>query len=100
MAETNSSALNEKFEKLILDLKYHELFLLHEMVVARIKLINKASALVSMSRLKIGDRVSWDGRNGEKREGIIIRLNSKTASVKVGDEAYWNVSPQLLKKEN
>ncbi|MDQ3110802.1 MAG: hypothetical protein M3R17_12990 [Bacteroidota bacterium] len=100
MTETNSIDLNEKFEKLISELKNHELLILHDTVVARIKLINKASALVSMSRLKIGDRVSWDGSDGEKHEGIIIRLNNKTASVKVSNEYYWKVSPQLLSKEN
>lgn len=100
MNEANSDALNERFEKMILDLKHHELQLLHEMVVARIKLVNKASALVSMSRLKIGDQVTWDGSDGEKLEGIIIRLNNKTASVKVSNEGYWKVSPQLLSKKN
>ena len=96
----NTNAIIRKFEPLVISLTAQELTILNQMVVERIRLINKAGALASMSKLNIGDRVSWDGRDGTVRIGIIIRLNHKTASVKIGNNEHWNVSPQLLRKEN
>jgi len=96
----NTNAIIRKFEPLLGGLTYHELTVLNKMVVERIRLMHKADALVSMSKFHIGDCVSWDGKDGIVRTGIIIRLNNKTASVKIADEGHWNVSPQLLRKVN
>jgi hypothetical protein len=96
----NTNAIIHKFEPLLKELTQYELTILNKMVVDRIKLMHKAGALISMAGLRIGDRVSWNGSDGIARTGIIIRLNSKTASVNIGDEGYWKVSPQLLRKEN
>jgi uncharacterized protein YijF (DUF1287 family) len=68
------------------------------MVVERMRLMHKAELLLSMTRFNIGDCVSWSGNDGTVHTGIIIRLNNKTASVKVDDGGYWKVSPQLLRK--
>lgn len=96
----NTAAIIRKFEPLLEKLSGNELTILNRMVVDRIRLINKATALVSMANLHVGGRVSWDGSDGLLHTGIIIRLNRKTASVKTGENEYWNVSPQLLRKEN
>lgn len=96
----NTHAIIRKFELMLKELSEHELIILNKMVVERIRLMHKAGALISMSKLNIGDRVSWVGSDGIVRTGIIIRLNNKTASVKVGAEGYWKVSPQLLRKED
>lgn len=96
----NTNSIIRKFEPLLEGLSNHELTILNKMVVERIRLMHKAGALVYMSKLNIGDRVSWNGSDGIVRTGIIIRLNHKTASIKIGDEGYWKVSPQLLRKEN
>lgn len=96
----NTNAIIKKFEPLLKDLSLYELIILNKMAVERIRLMQKAGALISMSALNVGDRVSWNGRDGIVRTGIIIRLNSKTASVKIGDEGYWKVPPHLLRKEN
>ncbi len=95
----NTSAIIRKFEPLLKGLSEHELRILNKMVVERIRLMHKAGALLYMSALHIGDRVSWDGSDGIVRTGIIIRLNNKTASVKIGDKGYWKVSPELLRKD-
>ncbi len=95
----NTESIVRKFEPIISGLSYHELSILNRMAVHRMHTIHKAGTLVSMSNFNIGDRVSWDGSDGIKRTGIIIRLNHKTASVKIGNEGYWNISPQLLRKE-
>lgn len=95
----NTNSIIRKFELLIKDLTEHELTILNQMVVERIRLMYKAGALISMSKLNVGNRVSWLSSDGENRIGIIMRLNHKTASVKTGNGEHWNVSPQLLKTE-
>ncbi|MBI4929872.1 MAG: hypothetical protein HY841_03855 [Bacteroidetes bacterium] len=96
----NTNVIIRKFEPVLNGLSFHELTILNKMVVDRIRTIQKAGALVSMSKFNVGDRVAWQGKDGMKRTGIITRLNHKTASVKTGNEGYWNVSPQLLTREN
>lgn len=87
-----------RFEPILKDLSEHELMILNKMVVERLRLMHKAASLLHLTKFNIGDRVSWDGSDGVVRTGVIIRLNRKTASVKTGEEGYWNVSPQLLRK--
>jgi hypothetical protein len=94
----NTSAIIQKWEPLLQPASIHELTILNKMIVERIRLMHKAGTLISMSKLNIGDRVSWDGSDGIVRTGIIIRLNHKTASVKIADGGHWTVSPQLLRK--
>jgi len=96
----NTDTIIRKFEPLLVGLSQNELSILNKMVVERLRLMQKAGALVSMSKFNVGDRVSWNGRDGIVRTGIIFRLNHKTASIKIGDKEHWNVSPQLLRKEN
>jgi hypothetical protein len=96
----NTQVIIRKFEPFIKDLTESELTILNQMVVERIRLMRKANAIISMAKLNIGDRVSWLGNNGLKDNGIIIRLNHKTASVKTDNKGIWNISPQLLIKEN
>ena len=96
----NTNAIIRKFEPVIEGLSYNELSILNQMVVERIRLMQKAEALVSMSKFNIGDRVSWAGRDGFVHVGIIQRINHKSISVKVDENGHWNVSPQLLRKEN
>src|SRR5688572_12252341 len=94
----NTRAIIRKFEPILKDLSRHELEILNKMIVHRLKIMNRAEALFAMSEFDIGDRVSWDSRDGNVHTGVIIKLNSKTASVRVDDQGYWNVSPQLLRK--
>jgi hypothetical protein len=89
----------KKLISLIEGLKLSELIELNKLAVERIRLMQKATALVAMSQFAVGDRVSWISSDGTKYIGQIIRINHKTASVKVSEHGYWNVSPQLLQKE-
>lgn len=95
----NTKAIIRKFEPLLKDLSRYELEILNKMIVNRVNIMNKAESLLAMSEFNVGDRVSWPSRDGNTYTGIIIKLNNKTASVKVDDSGYWNVSPQLLRKE-
>lgn len=96
----NTNAIIRKFEPLLEGLSNNELTILNQMVVARLRLMQKAGALISISKFNVGNRVSWNGRDGTVRVGVIIRLNQKTASITTGNKEYWNVSPQLLRKED
>lgn len=96
----NTEAIIKKFQPVVESASLHELTVLNKMVVQRIRLMHKANTVVSLASFNIGDRVTWWGSDGVQRTGIIIRINQKTVSVKVSDEGfYWNVSPQLLKKD-
>jgi hypothetical protein len=92
----NTESLIRKLEPVLNGLSFHELTILNKMAVDRIHTIQKAGALVSMSKLHMRDRVACQGKDGVKRTGIITRLNYKTASIKTGIEEYWKVSPQLF----
>jgi hypothetical protein len=94
----NTHAIIRKFEPMLKDLSQQELLILNKMTAERLRLIHKASSLLHLTKFSVGDRVSWDGSDGVVRTGIIIRLNNKTASVKIGEGGYWKVSPQLLRK--
>lgn len=95
----NKAAIIRKLEPLLSNLSGYELTVLNRMIVERVQLRNKAEELISMSKFNVGERVSFNGSDGIVRTGIIIRMNRKTASVKINDNTYWTVSPQLLRKE-
>jgi hypothetical protein len=96
----NTQATMRKFDPVIKDLSMHELIVLKKMVVERIRIMQKAGTLMSMSQFHVGDRVLWNASDGIVRTGIILRINHKTVSVDIGNKSYWNVSPQLLRKES
>jgi hypothetical protein len=95
----NNFQNRKKLISLIEGLKLSELIELNKLTVERIRLMQKATALVAMSQFAVGDRVSWISHDETKYTGQIIRINHKTASVKVSEQGYWNVSPHLLQKE-
>lgn len=96
--QDNTQELIRKLEPLIKDLSYRELTVLNNLIVERIRLMHKAQTLVSMSQFHPGDLVSWEGRDGLTRTGVVIRLNQKTVSIETQEEGQWNVSPQFLRK--
>ena len=69
-------------------------------VVALIKGRRKADAVVMRATLSVGDRVSYDGRNGYT-EGTVTKVNRTKCIVRAdGDPAYqtWNVPMSMLTK--
>lgn len=78
----NTQAIMQKFESMLNDLTGQELVVLNKMVEERIRLMNKATSLLHLTKFNVGDRVSWDCSDGIVRTGVIIRLNNKTASVR------------------
>ena len=95
----DTQLLIQQFEPLLKGLNYHQLSVLNRLIIERMRLIQKAGTLVSMAQFQVGDRVSWDGKDGSVKTGIIFRINQKTVSIRTRDEGHWNVSPQLLYKQ-
>ncbi len=96
----NNYQISKKIESLMEGLTYNELILLNRLTSERIQLMHKAGTLVAMSQFRIGDKVSWYSKDGVTYSGEIVRINHKTASIKVSENGYWNVSPQLLQKRD
>ncbi len=94
----NVHPIIEKFEPILRGMTQYELLVLNKMVVERLRLMEKAESLLSLTKFNVGDNVVWDGSDGKLHSGIILRLNNKTASIKVDRNEHWKVSPQLLRK--
>ena len=80
------------------NLSLEELYALNKIVVHRIKLFQKASKFVALSKFAVGEKVSFFSNRGDLISGHIIRLNQKTASIETEDRGHWNVAPELLQK--
>lgn len=74
-----------------------DLVFLNDQIIDRLKLLAQARSTVELARFSVGDRVGFQGKDGRPCEGVIIRLNKKTASITTDDGRRWNVSPQLLR---
>ena len=80
----------------ILRMKEDDLRYLNRLIVERLKLIGQARSTVMLARFKVGDRVSFQSHSGERKSGVIVRLNKKTASITTDDGQRWNVHPGFL----
>ena len=67
----------------------------NEMVVDRLKMLQRMHALKEMVGFKRGDQVSFE-RYGETIHGRVTRLNQKTVSIEEANGQRWTVSPQCL----
>ena len=73
-----------------------DLRFLNRLIVERLKLIGQARSTTMLARFSVGDRVSFQSTSGERKAGVIIRLNKKTASIATDDGQHWNVHPGFL----
>ena len=73
------------------DLRY-----LNRLIVERLKLIHQARSTAMLAHFSVGDRVSFQGPAGQRKSGIIVRLNKKTASIATDEGQQWNVHPVYL----
>jgi len=80
----------------IRQLSEDDLLYLNAQIIDRLKLINQAHNTVSLARFSVGDRVQFNGPNGKTFEGVVTKLNQKTAGVQGQDGRQWKVSPGLL----
>ena len=88
----------QKIEQLLNSLDRSELIAVNKMVIHRIKIIDDLYRLAMNSQFQPGQKVSWKDHDGNIHLGIVVRVNSKTISVKEeGDkEGIWKISAGLL----
>ena len=73
------------------DLRY-----LNRLIAERLKLISQARSTVLLARFSVGDRVGFQTSTGERKTGVILKLNKKTVTIRTDDEQRWNVYPGFL----
>jgi len=73
-----------------------DLRFLNRLIVERLKLIHQARSTAMLAHFSVGDRVSFQSSTGERKTGIIVRLNKKTASIATDEGQQWNVHPAFL----
>lgn len=75
-----------------------DLLYLNRMVVERLNLLAQAKSTVALAQFAEGDRVQFTTQAGVLKQGKVMRLNKKTASLLTDDGEHWKVSPNLLRK--
>lgn len=75
-----------------------DLLYLNRMVVERLNLLAQAKSTVELAQFAEGDRIEFTATDGTIKRGIVLRLNKKTASVRIDEGQNWKVSPGLLRK--
>lgn len=73
-----------------------DLRFLNRLIVERLNLLGQARSTVMLARFSVGDRVVFQSSAGERKTGVIVRLNKKTASIVTDDGQHWNVAPGFL----
>lgn len=89
-----------RIEEFIKNLSEKELIYLNRLVIERLKLISQEKSTTQMMRFNIGERVSFTAPDGRRKQGVIVRLNKKTVSLRTDDDENWNVAPGLLRNLN
>ena len=79
-------------EKLALE----DLLDLNRRVIRRIQYLSSLKTRSQLDRYEVGDRVSFQS-DGRAVEGIIVRVNRKTLSVRTKD-SHWNLHPHFVTK--
>jgi hypothetical protein len=73
-----------------------DLRFLNRFIVERLKLIGQARSTAMLAHFSVGNRVSFQSSLGERKAGVIVRLNKKTASIVTDEGQHWNVHPGFL----
>jgi hypothetical protein len=76
-------------------LDYDELLALNELIVERLKFLDRQEAHDAMMQFHPGARVMFDSQHGPQQV-TILKFNQKTVSVLTDDGRKWKVAPQLL----
>lgn len=77
-------------------LSLEQLFELNKRVIRRIEYLHGLKTQAHLDRFEIGDRVCFPSE-GRQIEGVVIRVNQKTISIKTKD-SYWRIHPRFLTK--
>lgn len=77
-------------------LSFEQLRELNRRVVARLKMLRDMQAHVDMMRYNLGAPVSFEGHDGEREFGTLVKFNRKTVTVITENGQRWNVPPEYL----
>ena len=88
----------ELFVQALRHMGAEDLLFLNRMVVERLNLLAQARSTVQLAQFAEGDRVEFTTQHGIVKQGVVVRLNKKTASLRTDDAQNWKVSPALLRK--
>jgi len=73
-----------------------ELIELNKRVVQRIRELHGRQTQRELAAFQVGDRVSFQS-DGRLVEGLVVRVNRRTLSVRTGD-THWNLHPRFVTK--
>jgi hypothetical protein len=73
-----------------------DLRFLNRLIVEHLKLIAQARSTALVAWFNIGDRVGFQPPSGERKSGIVQKLNKKMATVLTSEGQHWNISPGFL----
>lgn len=93
------SLLPKTLMNTIRKLGYEQLHTLNHIIIERMKLFEKAKIISTLKKFQMFDSVCFIHKD-KKYQGVIVRLNQTTVTVKVEDGATWKIPPEFLKKSN
>ena len=98
MSSKASIVDRELFVQALRHMSEEDLLFLNRMVVERLNLLAQARSTVQLAQFAEGDRIEFTTSDGVVKQGVVVRLNKKTASLRRDDAQNWKVSPSLLRK--
>ena len=75
-----------------------ELFQLNREIVALVQARSRQRDRKKLLSFDLGDRVVFDGPQGGKVHGSIVRVNQKSLTI-VTDQGTWRIDPSFVSKE-
>ena len=84
--------------ELINEMPQNALITVHNMIVDRLRFLQRQQAQQTMGQFRIGDTVCFNTNDGKTITGILVKMNKKSVTVHTEDGHSWNVAPQLLTK--
>ena len=98
MSSKASIVDRELFVHALRHMSEEDLLFLNRMVVERLNLLAQARSTVQLAQFAQGDRIEFTTSDGVIKQGVVVRLNKKTASLRTDDAQNWKVLPSLLRK--
>jgi hypothetical protein len=93
-----SSQQAYRLEEFIKTLGEDELIQLNQLVIERLKFLEKVNYFESMAHYHMGEKVEFIDDAGILHQGKIFKMNIKTVSVRTDKGQIWKVAPQRLRK--
>jgi len=91
--------IEEQLKFLIEKLSIKQLYEINDIIIERMKFLEKMEDLQAANAFRRGNKVSWE-RDGKVYYGVVAKVNQRTVNVTEKDPPYrqWKISPHYLKK--